>query len=77
VFEEETHCCLCDVLVDQALPAQHEKARSVHHIHSPHDRPDLALERSNCRLAHRDCNRKAGQGAPPTAGPVDNPSRQW
>jgi 5-methylcytosine-specific restriction endonuclease McrA len=75
VFATETHCALCLEWVDQSLHHNHDKARSVHHIESPSDRPDLALERSNLRLAHRDCNWRAGQGgAPPTPRP---PSRPW
>jgi 5-methylcytosine-specific restriction endonuclease McrA len=31
-------------------------SRTIDHIISVRDRPDLYLDRSNCQLAHRKCN---------------------
>ena len=55
VFAEETHCWLCNQLVDQTLWPQHPMARTVDHI-IPLNAGGPPLERANCRLAHRRCN---------------------
>jgi 5-methylcytosine-specific restriction endonuclease McrA len=55
VYREETHCWLCRVWVDPALPRQHPYSRSVDHLVqlSHQGRPQT---RTNLRLAHRRCN---------------------
>lgn len=60
VFAEETHCHCCRSPVDQTLPHNHPKARSVDHLIPRDKRPDLAYERGNLRLAHRGCNSTRG-----------------
>ena len=59
VFRTETHCGLCGGYVDQTLPTwpkPHPMSRTVDHIISVRDRPDLYLARTNCQLAYRKCN---------------------
>lgn len=55
VFAQETHCWVCGDWVDQELPATHSRSRTVDHVHQLRDGGD-ALDRTNCRLAHRGCN---------------------
>lgn len=55
VFADETHCWICGTWVDQSLPAVHAWSRTVDHVHQLRDGGD-ALDRANCRLAHRGCN---------------------
>ncbi|GLZ36225.1 hypothetical protein Lesp02_84120 [Lentzea sp. NBRC 105346] len=55
VFSEETHCWICGGWVDQDLHADHAWSRTVDHLVQLRDGGD-ALDRANCRLAHRGCN---------------------
>lgn len=56
--------------IDKDLEAPHPLSFSVDHIEPVSRRPDLALEYSNLRAAHRLCNQK-GQPAARRA------SREW
>jgi 5-methylcytosine-specific restriction endonuclease McrA len=56
VFAEEAECWWCGQWVDQDLPRTHPMSRTVDHIEQLVFAPELALDRSNCRLAHRRCN---------------------
>lgn len=55
VFAEESHCWICGAYVDQALHAEHPWSRTVDHLIQLRDGGE-ALDRANCRLAHRGCN---------------------
>lgn len=55
VFREETHCWICTQWVDQDLPPEDARSRTADHIHALRD-GGPALDRNNCRLAHRNCN---------------------
>jgi 5-methylcytosine-specific restriction endonuclease McrA len=56
VFAEEELCWICGGWVDQELPRTHPMSRTVDHIVQLCFAPELALDRSNCRLSHRRCN---------------------
>lgn len=55
VFADEVDCWICHEYVDQELPAEHPKSRTADHMWALRD-GGPAYERSNLRLAHRDCN---------------------
>lgn len=55
VFHEESHCWICGDWVNQDLPQEHAKARTVDHVQALRD-GGPPLDRNNCRLAHRGCN---------------------
>lgn len=56
VRAEETHCALCELMVDQTLHHLDPKAGVVDED-IPRSRGGSQYERSNCHLMHRDCNR--------------------
>ena len=68
VFATETHCWLCGEHVEQTLPPNHDRARSVDHI-TPLALGGAPYERSNLRLAHRRCNLLRGAGEPTRTNP--------
>jgi 5-methylcytosine-specific restriction endonuclease McrA len=59
VWATESHCGICGEYVDQDLPHNNLRARSIDHI-LPIAWGGAMYERSNVRLAHRTCNSKAG-----------------
>lgn len=68
VYAEETICGICGQEVDKTLPfidpntqKPHPWAKTVDEI-VPVSLGGSPIERSNCRLAHRDCNIKRGNG---------------
>jgi 5-methylcytosine-specific restriction endonuclease McrA len=60
VFAEETHCWLCGVWVNQALPRWHPLSRTVDHIHAIARGGEGVPPRHMVRLACRRCNGKRG-----------------
>lgn len=75
VYAEETHCWICRHPVNQLISYPHPDSRSVDHVVPVIERPDLALERSNVRLAHMRCN--LSKGARPVEHPPLRTSRRW
>ena len=62
VLAEETYCWRCGKPVDKRLPGTHPHGPTADHIH---DRADGgANHRANYRLAHRQCNSRAGGRRP-------------
>lgn len=59
VWASETNCGICGQYVDQTLPVNDKRARSLDHI-IPIARGGAMYERDNVRLAHRSCNSRAG-----------------
>lgn len=55
VFLEEHSCWICGEWVNQHLPTGHARSRTVDHVIALRD-GGPALDRDNCRLAHRGCN---------------------
>lgn len=79
VYAEEDICGICGKPVDKTLPfidpatgKPHPWAKTVDEI-VPVTFGGSPTERSNCRLAHRDCNLKRGDGtrARNPSGPVE------
>lgn len=67
VYAEETHCRLCGMWVDQALPKWHPMSRTVDHIRAIARGGEGIPDRSGVRLAHRRCNSRRGhRTTPPT-----------
>lgn len=67
---EMPECVAPSRWIDKELKAPDPWSFSVDHIEPVSKRPDLALELSNCRAAHRVCNQK-GQPA------ARRSSRDW
>lgn len=61
VLREETHCGICGQLVDKTLHHLDPMAPEVDEI-VPVSLGGSPLLRSNCRLAHRVCNQRRGDG---------------
>ena len=61
VLREETHCALCGNQVDKTLPHGLEGSPEVDEI-IPVSLGGSPYLRSNCRLVHRLCNQKRGNG---------------
>ena len=79
VYASEDLCAICGKPVDKTLPyidpttgKPHPWAKTVDEI-QPMSFGGSAIKRSNCRLAHRDCNIKRGNGtrARKQTGPID------
>lgn len=60
---EEANCWLCGYPIDDSLPSTHPMSRTVDEV-IPRSRSvdpkRSALDRSNCRAAHRRCNSEKG-----------------
>lgn len=86
VFAEEDHCWICGKPVDYTLPyldpttgKPHPMYRTVDEI-VPVSRGGSPIKRDNCRLAHRICNLRRGNGTRKTKKRVATTlktSRQW
>lgn len=75
VKSEESVCWICLGGVDFDAPARTPESASIDHILGVEAHPELALVRSNLRLAHYGCNsRRAARG---NEAPVYEPSREW
>ena len=61
VLREEHTCWLCGDEVDVTLPAGHPAAPEVDEV-VPVSLGGSPFTRSNCRLAHRLCNQRRGNG---------------
>ena len=61
VFTTYRDCWICGLPVDKTLPFG-RWSKSLDHVVAVKLRPDLALERSNARLAHLGCNSSKGDG---------------
>lgn len=61
VLAEETHCGICGGAVDKTLHHHDPLAPEVDEI-VPVSRGGDPLNRSNCRLVHRACNQRRGDG---------------
>lgn len=66
VLAEETHCGICGQVVDKSLRLgpdgnPHPLSAEVDEI-LPVSRGGSPYERENCRLTHRICNQKRGDG---------------
>jgi hypothetical protein len=65
VYDEETHCCRCGLVVDQSLSRYHPMGRTVHHL-DPVGRGYAGVPpRSRVRLCHRACNSEIGMNVSP------------
>lgn len=67
-------CWLCAKPIDLSLHHTHPDSWTMDHIKPLSLFPELALERSNVREAHRSCNSKRGTGNRVNKGRV---SRDW
>lgn len=74
VYTEESICWLCLEPVDFDAPPRTKWSKSVDHIKPVATHPHLALERSNCRLAHYGCNSSRQARGEPNEY---EPSRDW
>ena len=63
VLAEETDCHLCGLPVDQALKTPHPLSPEVHEL-VPVSKGGDPLDRANCRLTHRRCNRAQSNRLP-------------
>jgi 5-methylcytosine-specific restriction endonuclease McrA len=75
VFAEEAVCWICWNPVDFHQPPRTRWAPSVDHVLPVDTHPELALVRSNLRLAHYGCNsRRSARG---NLQSEYEPSREW
>lgn len=63
VKREERVCWLCGCDVDQQLKTPHPMSPEVHEL-IPTSKGGDPLDRDNCRLTHRRCNRDQGARLP-------------
>jgi hypothetical protein len=61
VLAEETHCGICGQPVDVSLPAGLPESPEVDEI-QPVSLGGDPLDRNGCRLTHRRCNQRRGNG---------------
>lgn len=61
VLREETDCWLCGQPVDKTIPTPHPMSPEVDEV-VPVSLGGSPIDRANCRLSHRDCNVKRGNG---------------
>lgn len=67
-------CHLCGQPIDKTLDYRHPKSFTVDHVEPLSLNEDRALDRTNLKAAHRDCNSRKGNGAD---GNVQRHSRNW
>lgn len=63
VLAEEDTCWLCQGPVDKTLKTPHPLSPEVHEL-VPVSKGGDPLDRANCRLTHRRCNRGQGNRLP-------------
>ena len=61
VLAEEDHCAICGQLVDKDLPPYLPGSPEVDEI-IPYSKGGSPYARDNCRLTHRGCNVRRGNG---------------
>jgi len=61
VLREETHCWLCNLAVDKTLPHGQQGSPEIDEV-IPVSKGGSPYDRANCRLSHRLCNQKRGNG---------------
>ena len=61
VLREETHCGICGGLVDVKLPHGRPESPEVDEL-IPVSKGGDPYDRQNCRLSHRICNQRRGNG---------------
>ena len=78
VLREESDCWLCGLPVDKTLKTPHPGSPEVDEI-LPVSLGGSPIDRANCRLAHRLCNVRRGNGTRTTkAKPASfTTSRSW
>lgn len=64
VLREEHDCYLCHTPVDKTIKTPDDLSPEIHEI-IPVSRGGSPTQRSNCRLAHRGCNRRQGNKIDP------------
>jgi 5-methylcytosine-specific restriction endonuclease McrA len=64
VFRDEDHCGICGQLVDKTLPPYLPASPEVDEI-VPVSKGGSPFDRDNCRLTHRRCNARRGNGSRP------------
>ncbi|MCI0635560.1 MAG: HNH endonuclease [Actinobacteria bacterium] len=74
VRREEPICWICGRPIDPHLRAPHPWSFSVDHLRPVSTHPELELDRSNCRAAHRLHNQQRGTGRQVVAA---RRSRDW
>lgn len=78
VLAEEDTCWLCSKPVDKTLKTPDPMSPEVDEI-VPVSLGGSPIDRANCRLSHRLCNVRRGNGTRPPATPTDRleTSRSW
>lgn len=78
VLAEETHCWICQRPVDQSLRTPHPYSPEVDELH-PVSLGGSPIDRANCRLAHRICNIRRGNGTRLQSSPTTSIKRvrEW
>lgn len=79
VLAEEDSCWICGLPVDKELRTPHPGSPEVDEI-VPVSLGGSPIERSNCRLAHRLCNSRRGNGTrrlKPKPEPLATTRRWW
>ena len=77
VLREETDCWLCGLPVDKTLKTPHPGSPEVDEV-IPVSLGGSPVDRANCRLSHRLCNVRRGNGTrQPTALAVVKRVRDW
>lgn len=66
VLAEESVCYLCGEFVDKTIPTPHPMSPEVHEL-IPVSKGGDPLDRTNCRLTHRGCNRDQSNRLPARA----------
>jgi 5-methylcytosine-specific restriction endonuclease McrA len=78
VLAEETHCWICGQVVDKTLHYLNGGAPQVDEL-LPVSLGGSPIDRTNCRLAHRNCNIRRGNGTKIRNSPTTTIKRvrQW
>lgn len=76
VLREETHCGICGEPVDVSLPHGYPQSPEVDEI-IPVSKGGDPYDRKNCRLTHRLCNQRRGNGTKKQPNKPIRTSRNW
>jgi hypothetical protein len=74
-FARRARCWLCNEPIRYDLREPHPLSFCIDHVIPVRDRPDLILEQTNWKPAHKRCNDSRGAGGAPLDMGI--PSRQW